>query len=173
MKSFRLLRCLLLLWLFGSGLLLVSLRSEGELPPSVRAAHPVFWDAVPSDPQIPSSQMLSPEQLSQMLKSQKPLVLQVGPRFLYEQAHIPGAEYIGAASTPEGLDALRARVKALPKDKAIVLYCGCCPWSRCPNMHPAYKLLRDMGYGNARVLYIAENLGADWVNKGYPVEKGE
>lgn len=116
--------------------------------------------------------MLAPEQLNQMLKSQKPLILQIGPRSMYQQAHIPGAEYIGGTSTPEGIEALRARLKSVPKDKLIVVYCGCCPWNRCPNVHPAYKLLRDLGYTNAKVLYIADNFGADWVNKGYPVEKG-
>jgi rhodanese-related sulfurtransferase len=136
-------------------------------------ASPLFADGVPPDPQIPSKQLISPEELNQMLKTQKPLLLQIGPRSLYEQAHIPGSEYIGAASTPEGLDALRARVKAEPKDKLIVVYCGCCPWSHCPNVRPAYKELRNLGYTNVHVLYIANNFGADWVQKGYPTTKGE
>jgi hypothetical protein len=33
--------------------------------------------------------------------------------------------------------------------------------------------LRNLGYSNIRVLYIATNFGADWVNKGYPITKGE
>ncbi len=135
-------------------------------------AQPMFADDVPADPQIPSKQMMSPAELNQLLKSSKPLVLQVGPRSLYDQAHISGAEYIGNASTPEGMDALRARVKSEAKDKLIVIYCGCCPWDHCPNIHPAYKELRNLGYTNVRVLYMANNFGADWVNKGYPTEKG-
>jgi len=136
-------------------------------------ASSLFAADVPPDPQIPSKLMMSPEALNDLLKSTKPLILQVGPRSLYDQAHISGAEYIGPGSTPEGLDALRARVKPEPKDKLIVLYCGCCPWSRCPNVHPAYKALRNLGYTNVRVLYIADNLGTDWVNRGYPTAKGE
>ena len=54
----------------------------------------------------------------------------------------------------------------------IVLYCGCCPWGRCPNVGPAYKLLLDMGFTRVKVLYLADNFGADWVNKGFPVESG-
>jgi 3-mercaptopyruvate sulfurtransferase SseA len=135
-------------------------------------APPMFADGVPPDPQIPSKQLMTPEQLNQLLKSSKPLVLQIGPRSLYDQAHIPGAEFIGCTSGPEGLDALRARLKSEPKDKLIVLYCGCCPWSHCPNVHPAYKELRNLGYTNVRVLYIANNFGVDWVNKGYPTTKG-
>jgi rhodanese-related sulfurtransferase len=127
---------------------------------------------IPPDPQIPSKQLISPQELNQMLKTQKPLLLQIGPRSWYEQAHIPGSEFIGSTSTPEGLAALRARVKSEPKNKLMVIYCGCCPWSHCPNVHPAYKELRNLGYTNVRVLYIANDFGADWVNKGYPTAKG-
>jgi thiosulfate/3-mercaptopyruvate sulfurtransferase len=136
-------------------------------------ATPTFADGVPPDPEIPAHHLISPEELNQMLKTQKPLVLQIGPRSLYGQAHIPGAEYIGATSTPDGLDALRTRVKSEAKNKLIVVYCGCCPWSHCPNVHPAYKELRNLGYAHVRVLYIANNFGTDWVNKGYPTTKGE
>ncbi len=135
-------------------------------------AQPLLAQEIPPDPQIPSKVMIDPAELNQLLKSSKPLVLQVGPRTLYDQAHIPDAEYIGGTSTPEGLDALRTRVKLEPKDKLIVLYCGCCPWSHCPNVHPAYKELRNLGYTNVRVLYIANNFGVDWVNKGYPTTRG-
>ena len=30
-----------------------------------------------------------------------------------------------------------------------------------------------MGFTNVKVLYLANNFGADWVDKGYPVAKGE
>jgi hypothetical protein len=30
-----------------------------------------------------------------------------------------------------------------------------------------------MGFTKVRVLYIANNFGADWVAKGYPTAKGE
>lgn len=133
---------------------------------------PIFAQGIPADPQIPSKVMMSPADLNELLKSSQPLVLQIGPRSLYDQAHIPDAEYIGPTFAPEGLDALRARVKPEAKNKLIVLYCGCCPWSHCPNVHPAYKELRNLGYTNVRVLYIANNFGTDWVNKGYPTTKG-
>jgi 3-mercaptopyruvate sulfurtransferase SseA len=101
------------------------------------------------------------------------LVLQVGFRKLYEQAHIPGSEYVGAASQQSGKQALHKRVQALPRDQFIVLYCGCCPWSRCPNVAPAYKELQAMGFRKVKLLYIAGNFGTDWVDKGYPVSKSE
>lgn len=131
--------------------------------------------AAPSDDAIPRAQLITPEELSNTLQSakQKPLILQVGPHTLYTEAHIPGAEYMGAGSTEEGRQKLRERVKSLPKSIPIVIYCGCCPWGHCPNMHPTYQLLHSLGFTNVKALYIADNFGTDWVSKGYPVAKGE
>lgn len=116
--------------------------------------------------------LIQPAELAAILRSPKPgkpVVLQVGFRVLYEQAHIPGAEYVGAASKADGLSQLRARVKTLPKDAFIVLYCGCCPWAKCPNIKPAYAALKALGFSNVKRLRIPQNFGADWVAKGYPV----
>ena len=121
-------------------------------------------------------QLIQPEDLVAILKSNrgsKPLILQVGFHVFYVQAHIPGSEYIGPANSAEGIGKLRKRAEPLPRDQSIVLYCGCCPWSRCPNVNPAYEELRGMGFKNVKVLYIANNFGTDWVDKGYPVAKGE
>lgn len=121
-------------------------------------------------------QTIQPADLAKVLQSSakdKPLVLSVGPKLLYQQAHITGAEYIGATSSPDGIAALRERVKSVPKTKAIVLYCGCCPWSHCPNIRPAYAELVKLGFKNVNALYIANNFGADWVNAGYPTAKGQ
>jgi thiosulfate/3-mercaptopyruvate sulfurtransferase len=118
---------------------------------------------------------LQPQELVGILadKNPKPLLLDVGSHMLFLQAHIPGSEYVGAGSTPEGIQHLRQRVQNLPRKTAIVLYCGCCPWSHCPNVNPAYDALSQMGFTNVKVLYLANNFGADWVDKGYPVAKGE
>ena len=131
--------------------------------------------ALPADDAIPHSQLIAPDELSKLLKTakQKPLILEVGPHTLYTQAHIIGAQYIGATSGNEGKQKLRERVQSLPKNSAIVLYCGCCPWSHCPNVHPAYQLLHSLGFTNVKVLYIADDFGTDWVSKGYPVAKGD
>jgi thiosulfate/3-mercaptopyruvate sulfurtransferase len=121
-----------------------------------------------------SPQLITPEDLLKLLQppqGRKPIILNVGPALLYMQAHIPGSEYIGAASSSQGLQALRARVKSLPHNTFIVLYCGCCPWSHCPNVSPALNQLQKIGFTNVKVLYIADNFGADWVDKGYPTIK--
>ncbi|MDE2251841.1 MAG: rhodanese-like domain-containing protein [Gammaproteobacteria bacterium] len=124
---------------------------------------------------IPAASLVQPAQLASMLKDvslPRPLILQVGFRTLYEQAHVPGAEYAGPANTAAGLQALRGRVNQLPRNAAIIIYCGCCPWSRCPNIAAAYNALHELGFGNLKVMYVAENFGADWVEKGYPTETG-
>jgi len=125
---------------------------------------------------IPSSRLVNPVDLAKMLQSttgERPLVLYVGFHVLYAQAHIPEAEYVGPASTDSGLQLLRKRVASLPRNKLIVLYCGCCPWGHCPNVKPADEVLHAMGFTNVKVLYIANNFGTDWVDKGYPVAKGQ
>ncbi len=125
---------------------------------------------------IPASRLVNPEELVKILQSpkgEKPLLIHVGSHVMYEQAHIPGSEYIGPASYESGLQQLRQRVQALPKRKFIVIYCGCCPWSHCPNVKPAEDALRALGFTNVKVLYIADNFGANWVYKGYPVAKGD
>lgn len=125
---------------------------------------------------ISSSHLINPDELVKLLqssKSPKPLIIHVGPHMLYLQGHIPGSEYIGPASDLSGLQQLRKRVESLPRTKSIVIYCGCCPWNHCPTVKPADDTLRAMGFTNVKVLYIADNFGADWVYKGYPTAKGE
>ena len=125
---------------------------------------------------IPQSQLIQPDVLNRMVMAggvQKPVVLQVGSHVMYSQAHIAGAMYAGPGSDAGGLQSLRNTVKAMPRNKFIVLYCGCCPWSHCPNVGPAYKTLHDLGFTNVKVLYLANNFGDDWVNKGYRVERGQ
>lgn len=123
-----------------------------------------------------SAPLIAPEDMVKLLQApagEKPLILNVGPVLLYMQAHIPEAEYIGAGSSSQGLQKLRARVKSLPHNQFIVLYCGCCPWGHCPNVRPAYGELQKLGFNNVKVLYIAGNFGSDWVDKGYPTIKGQ
>ena len=119
--------------------------------------------------------LMQPEELAQILgasSGEKPLILMVGPHSFYGEAHIPGSEYIGLGKEEAGIQALKDRVKDVPHDRFIVLYCGCCPWNMCPNVRPANQELASLGFTRVKMLYIAKNFGTDWVKKGYPVEKG-
>ncbi len=124
-------------------------------------------------PSIPASALIQPQELNRILEQKsgsRPLILQVGSRVMFDEAHIRGAKYAGPGSQEAGRSLLRQHVEHLGREMPIVIYCGCCPWIRCPNIFPAYQALRKMGFTHVRALYLADNFGADWVNKGYPVE---
>lgn len=119
--------------------------------------------------------VIQPEELVKAMQStdQKPVILYVGPPTFYMQAHIKGAENVGPAARPDGMEKLRARAAKLAKDSFVVIYCGCCPWEHCPNTRPAFQELQKMGFTKVRVLYLANSFGTNWRDKGYPVEKGQ
>jgi rhodanese-related sulfurtransferase len=113
--------------------------------------------------------LLQPKDVAANIKG--PLLLHVGFNVLYRASHIPGSVYAGPGSKAEGIEELKKAVQGQPKNRQIVLYCGCCPWEKCPNMRPAFAALREMGFTNVKAMVIPENLKADWSDKGYPIEK--
>jgi thiosulfate/3-mercaptopyruvate sulfurtransferase len=113
--------------------------------------------------------LIQPKELAARLEA-KPVVLQVGPNVLYRSHRIPGAIYAGPGSKPEGLALLRNAVAKLAHDREIVIYCGCCPWDRCPNIQPSLDLLQQLGFSHVKALYIADNFKTNWIDAGYPVE---
>lgn len=100
----------------------------------------------------------------------QPLILQVGFQSLYKSVRIAHSEYAGPGSTAEGLANLQQEVKGIAKNRVILLYCGCCPWEKCPNIRPAVNKLHELGFSRIQVLKIPANLHTDWVGPGYPVE---
>ena len=119
------------------------------------------------------AQVITPEQLAKELsKARKPTLINVAFRVLYQNGHIPGSLYFGAGRDPKAIEDLKQWAKSVPKTQDIVIYCGCCPWDHCPNVRPAFEALKEMGFTHLRVVEIPNNLGSDWVDKGYPIEKG-
>ncbi len=116
--------------------------------------------------------VIEPATLAKLIAGSKerPLVIQVGFRTLYDQAHIPGTPYCGPASNADGLALLKKCVEKEARTREIVIYCGCCPWQECPNIRPAFRALREMGFQHVRVLDIPDNFGKSWVAKGFPIE---
>jgi len=119
-----------------------------------------------------SPEVLKTDDLARMVtkKQTPPHLIHVGFDRFYNSKHIPGSIYAGPGRTDEGLAALKKAVANVPKDAEIVLYCGCCPWDHCPNMKPAYKLLRSLGYTRIKVTEIPDSFQKNWIEKGYPVE---
>lgn len=128
---------------------------------------------ITSEP-LSNEQLIEPEKLAKVLSdslTEKPLILHVGVPFQFVNAHIPGAKHTGMASTSKGIESLKKEVKELPRDKKIILYCGCCPWKECPNVRPAFKVMQEMGFTKVKVLYISKNFQKDWIDKKFPIEK--
>ncbi len=134
------------------------------LPPGLQASDP--WTA---------ADLLAPATLAKTLAgtaADRPPVFCVGFSFLYQSAHVPGAKLAGPASRPAGLAALKHAVAGLPKDQPIVIYCGCCPVNDCPNIRPAFRTLKEMGFRQIRVLWLPQNFPQDWTAAGFPIAKG-
>ena len=119
------------------------------------------------------SQLIQPAALAARIsggKAPKPPILFVGFPLLYAK-HIPGAVFAGPGARPQGIEALKKAAATLPRDREVVIYCGCCPWQECPNIRPAFLALREMGFRQIRVLELPSSFYADWIQKGYPVEE--
>jgi thiosulfate/3-mercaptopyruvate sulfurtransferase len=123
-----------------------------------------------------SAETLRPADFVQELSGAKNLppatIVYVGFRTLFEGGHVPGAVFHGTASTEKGIAELKAYLRSMPRSTYLVIYCGCCPFDRCPNIRPAYKVARELRYTHVRVLVLPTSFAADWVEKGYPMEKG-
>lgn len=165
-SKFRLLATVFALALCATTLLTPVIRSiQGATPNTSKAAEP--W---------PTEQVLHALDFSREISvakgSDSPTVIYVGFRTLFEGGHIPGASFLGTASKEDGLAELRKSVAGLPRTANVVVYCGCCPFEKCPNIRPAYKTLHEMGFTRVRVLVLPTSFAADWVEKGYPMQKG-
>ena len=98
-------------------------------------------------------------------KAPRPLIFNIGP-----VQQIKGAISIGPATKPDNLEKLKQQLAKLPKDKEVIIYCGCCPFRRCPNVRPAFELLQQLKFKNAKLLNLPTSLNEDWISKGYPLE---
>lgn len=115
------------------------------------------------------SQLMEPADLAATINnahSPQPIVISVGPG-----AVIKGSRDNGPASEKANLKKLEKELSTLPKDANIVIYCGCCPFVKCPNIRPAFTLLNKMGFKNHKLLNLSHNVKTDWIDKGYPVKE--
>jgi thiosulfate/3-mercaptopyruvate sulfurtransferase len=122
-----------------------------------------------------AADVVQPADLAREIAEKKPAsptVLYVGFRSLFAGAHIAGAVFHGTGSTEAGMAEIKKWADALPRSTNLVIYCGCCPFDKCPNVRPAFVALRQMGFTHLRVLALPENFNADWFEKGFPAEKG-
>ena len=127
-----------------------------------------------SDPWT-SSQTVQAADLNKELANAKtaPMVLFVGFGRLFTAGHIKGAQFHGSGGSAEGLEQIKAWAANVPKSTNLVIYCGCCPMERCPNLRPAFTTLHNMGFTKLRVLILPYDFAKDWAGKGYPFDSGQ
>lgn len=113
-------------------------------------------------------QLMSTKELADKIKANakdKPLIFNVGP-----MDNIKTAVALGAATNVTFSYKLKDALSMENKSRAVVVYCGCCSYSSCPNIKPAYDALISLGFKNSKVLELPEGIRPDWIAKGYPME---
>ncbi len=112
-------------------------------------------------------QLIRPEVLAEQINNNDTnlLILNTGP-----VENIKGAVGFGEVSEGPALEQLEKYLADMPRDRTIVIYCGCCPLSVCPNIEPAYTSLKKYKFRSVKVLRLIDGLAEDWTDKGFPVE---
>jgi len=119
--------------------------------------------------QVPTwtqKELIEPSELAQVINSHEkvPVIISVGPG-----AVIPNSIEVGMARDKANQEALKEKLKHYSRKTKVVIYCGCCPFEKCPNVRPALEVLREMKFTNYYLLDLPHNLKQDWIDKGYPV----
>ena len=128
------------------------------LPLAMCAQQPQNWTG---------KQLMQPAELAKVIgKKDQPVTISVGPAAL-----IPNSVDVGMTNDAEGVSNLKKELAKLPKDKEVVIYCGCCPFAHCPNVRPAIAALKELKFTNYYLLNLPNNIRTDWINKGYPTNK--
>lgn len=115
------------------------------------------------------NQLMPPAELAKAINdinTHQLIVFSIGPG-----AIVKGSIDVGAAKEKDNLKNLKHQLSKLPKDTAIVIYCGCCPFQHCPNIRPAFELLNKMKFTNHKLLNLPKNIKVDWIDKGYPMNE--
>ena len=114
------------------------------------------------------AQMVEPADLNKTLnnpKAKQPVIFCIGP-----SAVIKNSIDIGPGYDKANINKLKQQLNKLPKNTNIIFYCGCCPYERCPNIRPVYRLMNEMGFTNHHLLNLPRNIKVDWIDKGYAVK---
>lgn len=131
-----------------------------------------FFSALAANAQNPinwtEKQLMEPATLAKAIEAKKdvPLMVSVGPGAL-----IPNSVDIGPGNEAENIAELKQLLATKKKRDKVVVYCGCCPFAKCPNVRPAIAALKDAGFTNYYLLNLKTNLKTDWIDKGYPTIK--
>lgn len=118
-----------------------------------------------------AAQTVQPADLQKELAGNSaPIILFVGHERLYNAGRIKGAQFHGMGGSAAGIAEIRKWANSLPRSTNLVIYCGCCPIGKCPNIRPAFALLHDMGFTKLQVLILPTSFAVDWVGQGLPFD---
>lgn len=115
--------------------------------------------------------LVEPATLAARLNSHEhnlPTILNIGA-----VEDIKGAYHIGPVNKPENLARLQSYARSLTTATPVIIYCGCCPFARCPNIRPAYLQLKKLGFTHVMVLNLRVNLKTNWIAKNYALANGK
>jgi hypothetical protein len=115
-----------------------------------------------------ADQLMEPATLAAAITANKdvPIIYNVGPG-----AIIPHSIDMGMGNDDNNIKRFKEAISKLPKTANIVVYCGCCPFEKCPNVRPAIAALHEMKFTNYHLLNLPHNIKTDWISKGYPQVK--
>jgi hypothetical protein len=118
-----------------------------------------------------SKYRIEPLVLNNIILSKKniPVILNVSA---YRHTPIKGSIHIGDMLDHSYTD-LKLALGNTPKNKEIVVYCGCCSLEYCERVEKAFDLLRTNGYTNVKVLNLVVGFDPDWKGKQYVTETFE
>jgi len=113
------------------------------------------------------TQLIEPQELAAIVNSpeiKEYVIFNIGA-----VEDIKGAKHIGPVSKAENLESFKRALHKLPKNSRIVIYCGCCPFTKCPNVGPAFMTTQKLRFANVKILDLPINLKTNWIAKGYPL----
>ena len=115
--------------------------------------------------------LVQPKDLAAHLDAKPAIFLRLAPTS-YTAASTSRARFTPALDpSPKASTMLKSgRRQPAARPAKSLIYCGCCPWDRCPNVKPAIEALKQMGFTKVKVLYLETNFASDWIAKDYPVE---
>jgi len=149
-----------LVWALTMGLL-TALTTQAQTSPAkiIGLDKNVVWTA---------TDLIEPAELASTINKRgtaQPVIFNIGA-----VEDIRGAVHIGAANNPDNLKKLNKLAERLHKNETVIIYCGCCPFGKCPNVAPAFLDLKKQGLTRVKVLNLPVNIKTNWISKGYPLE---